>query len=77
MGDQEQFATFVRSGLAQYGVEVDDVEIEVMRAVERLYGPQRDALMGADLRDVPRELDLDPSRPPRSLASASDRRARA
>ena len=64
--EQAEFDAWVRAGLAQYGVEVDDVELEIMRAIERLYGPQRDALMAADLRDVPRELDLDPSRPPKS-----------
>jgi hypothetical protein len=68
--DRELFDTFVRAGLAQYGVGVDDVEVEVMWAIERLYGPQREALMAADLRHVPRELDLDPSRPPKAATEA-------
>lgn len=64
MRDQDQFDSFVRSGLAQYGIEVDETELRIMHVAEELYGPLRDALLAADLSDVPRELDLDPSRPP-------------
>jgi hypothetical protein len=63
----DQFDSFVRSGLAQYGIEVDETELAVMHAAEALYGPLRDALLAADLSDVPRELGLDPSRPPADL----------
>jgi hypothetical protein len=64
MGDQEQFDSFVRAGLAQYGLEVDDLELPIMRAVEQVYGPARDALLAADLSAVEPEIALDPSRPP-------------
>ena len=64
MQDPAQFDTFVRTGLAQYGVEVDDVELHIIRIAEEMYGPQRDALLAADLSDVPREAVLDPARPP-------------
>ena len=65
MQDDDQFERFVRAGLAQLGIEVDDVELAVMRAAEQVYGPARDALLAADLSDVPAELGFDPSRPPR------------
>jgi hypothetical protein len=65
MRDPQQFEVFVRAGLAQYGVEVDDLELHVMRLAEELYGPPRDALLACDLSDVPPELELDPSRAPR------------
>jgi hypothetical protein len=65
MSDQEQFDEFARAALARFGVEVDELELQVMRAVERVYGPPRDALMSADLSDVEPEIRLDPSRPPR------------
>lgn len=64
MQDPAQFDTFVRAGLAQFGVEVDDVELHIIRIAEQMYGPQRDALLAADLSDVPREAVLDPARPP-------------
>jgi hypothetical protein len=64
MQDPDQFETFVRAGLRQYGIEIDDVELAVMLAAERVYGPHRDALLAADLSDVEPEIGLDPSRPP-------------
>lgn len=62
--DREAFEAYARAALAQMGVEVDDVDIAVMTVAESVYGPHRDALMAADLSGVPREHDLDPSRPP-------------
>jgi hypothetical protein len=64
MLDQEQFDQLVRLALAQYGVEVDEAELRVIRAFEKVYGPRRDALLAADLSDVEPELALDPSRAP-------------
>jgi len=69
MQDADQFESFVRAGLAQYGIQVDEVELQVMLAAERIYGPQRDALLAADLSDVPPEVGLDPSRAPAQGAS--------
>ena len=60
----EGFDTFARAAFAQMGVEVDDVDIAVMKVAEAVYGPDRDALMAADLSGIPREHDCDPSRPP-------------
>jgi hypothetical protein len=64
MDAAEQFDTYVRLALAPYGIAVDDVDLAVMRAAEQVYGPARDALLAADLSDVPREHDLDPGRAP-------------
>ena len=64
MDVDEQFATLVRLTLGRYGIEVDEVDLAVMRVAERVYGPGRDALMAADLSGVPPEHDLDPSRAP-------------
>jgi hypothetical protein len=71
MRDEKQFDDFVRSGLAQYGVQIDEVELRVIRVAERFYGPPRDALLAADLSEIEPELGLDPSRPP---ARSGDRR---
>lgn len=72
MRDPDQFDAFVHSGLAQYGLEVDDVELHVIRAAEHAYGPLRDALLGADLSGVPPELGLDPARAPSDLPPAAE-----
>jgi chromosome condensin MukBEF ATPase and DNA-binding subunit MukB len=62
--DQGDFNHLVRLALAQYGVEVDDVELRVIQVFDQVYGPHRDALVAADLSDVEPELGLDPSRAP-------------
>jgi hypothetical protein len=71
MQDADQFELFVRSGLAQYGLGVDDVELQIIKAAEAVYGPRRDALLAADLSDVDPEPGLDPSRAPRDAGGAS------
>jgi hypothetical protein len=73
MRDPEQFGQFIRSGLAQYGLDVTEEELQVMLAAEHVYGPHRDALLAADMSEVPRELDLDPSRPPTPLPGEVDK----
>jgi hypothetical protein len=66
MATEDHFDAYARVVLARFGVQVDDVDLQVLRAAERVYGPPRDALLLADLSDVPAEADLDPSRPPRA-----------
>ena len=66
MQDEQQFDEFVRSGLAQYGVEVDEDELRIIRVAEYVYGPRRNALLAADLSEIPPEVGLDPSQAPRS-----------
>jgi hypothetical protein len=64
MHDRDQFDEFVRTALARFGVEADELDLEVMRAAERVYGPPRNALLSADLSEVEPENRLDPSRAP-------------
>jgi hypothetical protein len=71
----EGFDTFARAALARMGVEVDDVDLAVMRVAEAVYGPDRDALMAADLSGIAREHDFDPSRPPSDAGRGLRRRA--
>jgi hypothetical protein len=61
---EDQFATFVRAALARSGIEADETDIAVIRVADAVYGPDRAALMAADLSSAPTEHDLDPSRPP-------------
>jgi hypothetical protein len=58
---------YVRSGLELAGEEVDEVDVAVIRAADRAYGPAMRALDAADLVDVLPEPDLDPARAPRPL----------
>jgi hypothetical protein len=64
MAAPDVFETWVRSSLARYGLEADDVDLAVIRVAEQVYGPQRDALMAADLSGVAPEHGLDASRSP-------------
>jgi len=66
----DDFGTFVRVALAREGIEVDDTDLAVIRVADAVYGPDREALMSADLSDAPVEHDCDPSRPPTSTGRA-------
>ena len=70
MQSEEQFQTFVRAGLARFGIDVDEAEMHVIRFADQMYGPQLDAVMAADLSDVEPEAPLDPARPPAPSPSA-------
>ena len=67
---EDQFAVFVRSALARAGTEVDETDIAVIRVADAVYGPDREALMSADLSGAPVEHDCDPSRPPSGTGRA-------
>jgi hypothetical protein len=60
----DAFEQHARAGLELAGMQVEDSDLHVMRAVEAVYGPKFRALAEADLRDIAVEPDLDPSRPP-------------
>ena len=60
----DSFEQFVRSGLDLQGVAASDLDVQIMRFVEGVYGPDMRALGEADLAGVWAEVDLDPSRPP-------------
>jgi hypothetical protein len=62
--EEDQFATFVRAALARAGVKTTETDLAVIRVADSVYGPDREALMSADLSAAPLEHDLDPSRPP-------------
>lgn len=62
----DAFEQFARSGLEWQGQSVDDTDIEIMRYIDQIFGPELRALLAADLRGVWAESDLDPSRAPTS-----------
>lgn len=62
----DAFEQYVRGGMARAGLPLDDVELDVMRFVDELYGPELADLAQADLRGVWPEIPLDPGRAPTS-----------
>lgn len=58
------FESFVPPGLASLGIEVDELELAVMRAAHDLYWPAIAALLEVDLSRVEAEPVADLSRPP-------------
>ena len=70
---EDQFAAFVRTALARAGVETDETDLAVIRVADAVYGPDREALMAADMSGAPLEHGLDPSRPPSDPRQEVDR----
>ena len=62
----DAFEQFARGGLAWQGLDVDDTDLEIMRYIDAVFGPELQALMAADLAGIWAEIDFDPSRAPTS-----------
>jgi hypothetical protein len=62
----DAFEQFARGGLAWQGLSADDSEIEIMRFIDQVYGPELRALMAVDMNGRWPETDFDPSRAPTS-----------
>lgn len=62
----DAFEQYVRGGLERAGESVEQLELDIMRYIDNLYGPEIRALMEADLRGIWTEIPLDPSRAPSS-----------
>jgi hypothetical protein len=62
----DAFEQYVRGGVARMGLDLDPMELEIMRYVDGLYGPELMELAVADLKGVWPELDLDLTQAPRS-----------
>jgi len=60
----DAFERFVTGGLEHAGIPVDELDVQIMRVADAIYGPPVRALQEEDLRGVWPELDLDPSRAP-------------
>lgn len=62
----DHLESWLRGGHGLAGVELTDEEVAVLRVVHGAYSPMLGALDAVDLRDLPIEGDLDPSRPPQA-----------
>ncbi len=58
------FEAFVPAGLASLGIEADEVELAVMRAMHETYWPAMAGFLNLDLSGVDPEPMADMSRPP-------------
>jgi hypothetical protein len=58
------FEPFVPAGMASLGIEVDEVELAVMRAAHDAYWPAIAGLLELDLSDIDPEPAADLSRAP-------------
>jgi hypothetical protein len=62
----DAFEQFARAGLEWMGLSADDTDIEIMRYIDAIFGPELRALMALDMNGIWPELDFDPSRAPTS-----------
>jgi hypothetical protein len=62
----DAFEQFVRGGMQWMGLAADDVDVQIMRYIDQVFGPELRALMAEDMNGVWPETDLDPSRAPTS-----------
>ena len=60
----DEFAAFVRAGLARLGLDADETMLTIMAAAESIYQPYVQALLEADLSGTEPEPGLDLSKPP-------------
>jgi hypothetical protein len=62
----DTFEQFARAGLAWQGLEADDTDVEIMRFIDQIYGPELRALLAVDMNGLWAETDFAPSRAPSS-----------
>lgn len=62
----DAFEQFARGGLEWQGLAMDDTDLEIMRYIDAVFGPELRALMAEDMHGIWAETDFDPSRAPSS-----------
>ena len=60
----DAFEQFARGGMLWLGLEPSDTDVEIMRYIDAVFGPELHALLEADMKGWWPENDLDPSRAP-------------
>ena len=66
MEGSDPFERYVRSSFEMLGLEVDEIQLAIMRAADTAYRPHIDDLIEADLEGTSPEPDADFSKPPRT-----------
>jgi hypothetical protein len=62
----DAFEQFARGGLEWQGLSMDETDLQIMRYIDEIFGPELRALMAMDMNGIWAENDLDPSRAPTS-----------
>ena len=62
----DAFEQFARGGLLWMGLDADDTDVQIMRYIDEIFGPELRALLQEDMNGVWPETDMDPSRAPSS-----------
>jgi hypothetical protein len=60
----DAFEQFARGGMQWLGLEPSDTDVEIMRYIDMIFGPELRVLMEADMSGWRPENDVDPSRAP-------------
>ena len=62
----DAFEQFARGGIGWLGLEATDTDVDIMRYIDAVFGPELRALLTADMREVWPEQSFDPSCAPSS-----------
>ena len=62
----DAFDQYARGGLQWMGLDADETDLQIMRYIDQVFGPELQALMAEDWNAIWPETDLDPSRAPTS-----------
>jgi hypothetical protein len=62
----DAFEQFARGGLEWMGFDADEIDLQIMRYIDEVFGPELRELLAEDMNGVWPETDLDPSRAPTS-----------
>jgi hypothetical protein len=60
----DAFEQFARGGLQGMGLDADEVDLQIMRYIDDVFGPELRALLAQDFNGIWPETDMDPSRAP-------------
>jgi len=60
----DAFEQFARGGMQWLGLDPSDTDVEIMRYIDMVFGPEMKALMEADMSDWWPENVFDPGRAP-------------
>jgi hypothetical protein len=62
----DAFEQFARGAMQWMGLDADDVDVQIMRYIDEVFGPELRALMTQDFNGIWPETDMDPGRAPTS-----------
>lgn len=61
----DAFEQFARGGMQWLGLDPSDTDVEIMRYIDAIFGPEMKALMAADMRGIWPENEFNPGQAPK------------